>query len=268
MTISSSASERSASALLDAPSIALRSRPDAPDSLVSTVSRSPPISKTAAARMSVAIAARVTDPSPPKQRSRAPKRSVFPAPVSPVSTLKPGPNSRRASWITPRPWAYNSNSVDLGMSLSEAFMESCRQVEAASGDDPHRHGALAHLDELTDSQRPDVATVGDDDRRLVLGDQADHLVVGDDDGPVDRKVWRDRRQDHHRQRRFDHRAAGREVVTRAAGRGGDHDPIGGVGEVFVVVHVRLQSHHVTGVSTLDDHFVESELLDTAPGDRD
>jgi len=32
------------------------------------------------------------------------------APVSPVSTLKPEPNSRRASWITPSPWAYSSNS--------------------------------------------------------------------------------------------------------------------------------------------------------------
>ena len=124
MTMSSPAIERSASALLEAPSTALRRRPDAPDSRVRTTSRSPFMSKTAAARMSAAIAARVAEPSPPRQRSRAPRSSVLPAPVSPVRTLNPGPNSRRASSITPSPWAYSSNNWDLGMTLSKALVET------------------------------------------------------------------------------------------------------------------------------------------------
>src|SRR5579863_2700789 len=239
--------------------MALRRRPEAPDSLVRTISRVSFMSNTAAARMSAAIAARVTEPSPPKQRSSAPRSNVLPAPVSPVMTLKPGPNSNRASPITPKPWAYSSNRVDLGMSLSKTLVESGRQVETARRDDPHRRGALANLDVLARSQRSDVAAVGDDDGWLVLGRQSDHLVDADDDGPVDREVRRHWRQDHHRQRRLHDWTSRREVVTGAAGRRRHHDAVRGVREVLVVVDEGLQPHHVAGLRAFDDYFIECEF---------
>src|ERR1700722_9623884 len=120
--------------------------------------------------MSDAMASRVSDASPPRQRSSAPNKSVLPAPVSPVSTLNPGPNSRRASWITPSPWAYSSNNWDLGMTLSKALVETRGEIETARGHDADRCGALAHFDELAGTQRANVLSVRDDDGRFVIGD--------------------------------------------------------------------------------------------------
>ena len=73
-----------------APSTALRSRPGEPDSLREHGLARRDAVKTAAARMSPAIAARVTEPSPPRHRSRAPSSRVLPAPVSPVEHVEAG----------------------------------------------------------------------------------------------------------------------------------------------------------------------------------
>jgi len=91
------------------------------------------------------------------------------------------------------------------MTLSKALVEARREIEAARGDDANRRRALAHFDELTSVERANVLSVGDDDGRFVLGDETNHLVVGDDDRTVNREVRRHRRQNHHGQRRFDDR---------------------------------------------------------------
>src|SRR5579863_1596625 len=65
---------------------------------------------------------------PPRRRSRACARTVFPAPVSPVITLRPPESSRRACSISRRFCTDSSRSIAQGLPASGDGTGSARQA--------------------------------------------------------------------------------------------------------------------------------------------
>src|ERR1035437_5626900 len=200
--------------------------------------------------------------------SSAPSSSVLPAPVSPVRTLKPSPNSSRASSMTPKPWAYNSTNCVLGMTLSQALAQTKTQLDSSRRHNPHGAWAATYFNGLTGVERADRSAIGADDAGLVVRNQSNHLRTVDHDRTIDREVRSDWRHDHHQQRGVHDRTSGREVVAGTAGRRRHHYAVSRIGQVLVIVDESLDTNHVTRLRPFHDALVQRELFEVRARHRD
>src|SRR5690606_7085423 len=84
--------------------------------------------------------------SPPSRSRRAPSRSVFPVPVSPVMTVRPGPGSRRAEEMTPR--LRTTSSSIIPSSQPELLRQGVREGAGAEAKELHRVGSAGDDDHV------------------------------------------------------------------------------------------------------------------------
>src|SRR5260370_961214 len=105
---------------------------------------------------------------PPNSRPRPETTIVLPAPVSPVTTLKPGDSSSTASSITPRPVIRTSSSIAARLLVS---LTRCRgslahdnivvlRAPSVTPAPPACHGKAALRDKPVGKRRADLGSVG------------------------------------------------------------------------------------------------------------
>ena len=93
---------------------------------------------------------------------------VFPAPVSPVIAVRPGPSGSRAAAMTPRfSMRISSNTSSLlrasapaGDGQGELADESVGERRGAQPGEPDGHGRAAHLDACPDGKLEAARAVG------------------------------------------------------------------------------------------------------------
>src|SRR5512143_480166 len=157
----------------------------------------------------------------PRARRIASTRIDLPAPVSPVTTFRPGPKGTRTSSKMARFRTESSISIarkespltplELGAQDAEVVLEG-RPEEAERGI------RLLHLDHIPPAQaEPDLAVEGQENVGLLRPELGPDLhIVRDDEGPVGERMGADRRDDDRPQRGVDDGPLGREVVPGRA----------------------------------------------------
>src|SRR4051794_7284770 len=210
---------------------------------------------------------------PPSSSPRAVTIIVFPAPVSPVIAVNPGPRSRTDSSITPSETIRSSSSIGVPV-VPPAPLR--RSPPTAHGElelrdqpvgerrlvEPHQTDRTTTATDLDPGSAREVdgapAVAPKDADALVAADHLDGQHGGrrDDERAREQRVRTDR---HHQQRldtRPDDRAAGTEVVGRRPGGGRTHHAVTGPPRQRPAVDLDDHLDHPLPGGLLDARLVE------------
>src|SRR5438270_5117680 len=172
------------------PSMYARDRPRAGTTRASTRSSSPETNRPSTRASSAPRRTSTPSARPPTSSSMASTTRVFPAPVSPVSAVIPGPSTRRRSSMTPRSRTASSVSIGvLPVRETELGLHDFEEVAPLEGDEAGGVGGRCAGDCVAPPHRPQLAAVYGQDRRPVVDElDANGLRLVEHEAPVEEHV--------------------------------------------------------------------------------
>src|SRR4051812_45896001 len=217
---------------------------------------------------------RTTPPSPraPVSRFRLCTTIVLPAPVSPVTTVKPGDSSSTASSITPSALMRTSSIIcsNIGPSAVrtrpptpsfdrefEFGDESVRERLGVHPREAHRVGPAADLHPMPGRHLDRPSAVAGQHALLLAEDlERDHRVGADDERASEQRVGRQRDHQEGLHARPDHGTPGGEGVGGGAGRGGTDGAVAGPAGQRASLHLDDDLEQLARLTLLQRHLVQ------------